>query len=98
MLDEIFKRSNLTVHYITSDPNDRIFELAQTNERLRAYYIGQRRLITLMMKMDADVVVMTMSDLENYHYKRPEGYPIYLHVPLPTEHTYGASYRRPGSL
>ena len=70
VLDEIFKRSNLTVHYITSDPNDRIFELAQTNERLRAYYIGQRRLITLMMKMDADVVVMTMSDLENYHYKR----------------------------
>ena len=70
ILDEIFKRSNLTVHYITSDPNDKIFELAKTNVRLKAYYIGQRRLITLMMKMDADVVVMTMSDLENYHYKR----------------------------
>lgn len=70
ILDEIFKRSNLTVHYITSDPNDKIFELTKTNERLRAYYIGQRRLITLMMKMDVDVVVMTMSDLENYHYKR----------------------------
>lgn len=70
VLDEIFKRSNLTVHYITSDPKDKIFELAETNAKLKAYYIGQRRLITLMMKMDADVVVMTMSDLENYHYKR----------------------------
>ena len=70
VLDEIFKRSNLTVHYITSDPKDKIFELSETNPKLKAYYIGQRRLITLMMKMDADVVVMTMSDLENYHYKR----------------------------
>ena len=70
VLDEIFKRSNLTVHYITSDPDDRVFELSKTNQKLKAYYIGQRRLITLMMKMDADVVVMTMSDLENYHYKR----------------------------
>ena len=70
ILDEIFKKSNVTVHYITSDPNDKIFEKTKNNDKLKAYYIGQRRLITLMMKMDADVVVMTMSDLENYHYKR----------------------------
>lgn len=70
VLDEIFNRSNMTVHYITSDPDDRIFERAKTNTRLKTYYIGQKKLITLMMKMDADVVVMTMSDLENYHYKR----------------------------
>lgn len=70
ILDEIFRRSNVIVHYITSDPEDGIFELAEQNPRLKAYYIGPRRLITLMMKMDADVVVMTMSDLDNYHYKR----------------------------
>lgn len=70
VLDEIFARSNVTVHYITSDPNDGVFALAQSNPRLKAYYIGQRRLITLFMRMDADVVVMTMTDLENYHYKR----------------------------
>ena len=33
-------------------------------------YIGEKKLITLMMKLDADVVVMTMPDLENYHIKR----------------------------
>ena len=70
VLDEIFARSNVTVHYITSDPNDQVFALAEKNDKLKAYYIGQRKLITLFMRMDADVVVMTMSDLENYHYKR----------------------------
>ncbi|MEG2053617.1 MAG: CDP-glycerol glycerophosphotransferase family protein, partial [Oscillospiraceae bacterium] len=34
------------------------------------YYIGQKKLITLMMKMDADIVVMTMPDLNNNHIKR----------------------------
>ena len=70
VLDEIFARSNVTVHYITSDPEDGIFKLAEGNDRLKAYYIGPRRLITLFMRLDADVVVMTMTDLDNYHYKR----------------------------
>lgn len=70
VMEEIFARSNVTIHYITSDPNDDIFQLAEKNDKLKAYYIGPRRLITLFMKLDADVVVMTMTDLENYHYKR----------------------------
>ena len=37
---------------------------------LKAYYIEEKKLITLMMKMDADVVVMTLPDLENYHIKK----------------------------
>lgn len=70
ILEEIFRRSNGTVHYITSDPEDGVFRLAEENPRLKAYYIGPRKLITLFLRMDADVVVMTMSDLENYHYRR----------------------------
>lgn len=66
----LLDHSNLTIHYITSDPADSIFEKAEKNSRIRAYYIGEKRLITLMMKMDADIVVMTMPDLENYHIKR----------------------------
>lgn len=66
----ILRDSNLTIHYITSDPKDNIFQLAEQNARIRAYYIGENRLITLMMKMDADIVVMTMPDLETYHIKR----------------------------
>lgn len=70
VIGEILRRTNISIHYITSDPNDDIFELAKKEPKIKPYYIGERRLITLFMKMDADVVVMTMSDLGNYHYKR----------------------------
>lgn len=70
IIEELLRRTNLTIHYITSDPNDAIFQLAETQPKIKPYYIGEKKLITLMMKMEADVVVMTMPDLENYHIKR----------------------------
>lgn len=70
IIEYLLKHTNITIHYITSDPDDSIFEMEQVNPQIRAYYIGENRLITLMMKMDADMVVMTMPDLENYHIKR----------------------------
>ena len=70
IIEYILKYTNITIHYITSDPEDSIFQKAEQNEHLKAYYIGEKRLITLMMKMEADIVVMTMPDLENYHIKR----------------------------
>ena len=70
ILEELLRRTNLTIHYITSDPEDRIFALAEKEPRIQPYYIGERRLITLFMKMDADIVCMTMPDMETYQYKR----------------------------
>ena len=70
VIEYILRNTNITIHYITSDPNDQIFELEKQVPRIRAYYIGENRLITLMMKMDADIVVMTMPDIETYHIKR----------------------------
>jgi len=70
VIEYLLETTNITIHYITSDPNDIIFRLAQQNSRIKPYYIGEKKLITLMMKMDADVVVMTMPDLDNYHIKR----------------------------
>ena len=32
-----------------------IFALAEKEDKIRAYYIGEKRLITLMMKMDAEI-------------------------------------------
>lgn len=69
-IEELLRRSNITIHYITSDPKDQIFELAKSEPRIKPYYIGEKKLITLMMKMDADIVVMTMPDLDNFHIKR----------------------------
>lgn len=70
IIEALLARSNVVIHYITSDPKDQIFRVAQEQPRIKPYYIGEKRLITLMMKMDADIVVMTMPDLENYHIKR----------------------------
>ena len=68
MLDYVLANSDVVVHYITSDPKDQIF--THQSDRLQCYYIGEMRLITLMMKLDADMVIMTMPDLETYHIKR----------------------------
>ena len=70
LIEYLLDNTNIVIHYITSDYNDNIFKFEKENPQIRAYYIGERKLITLMMKMEADVVVMTMPDLENYHIKR----------------------------
>ena len=44
--------------------------LARSEPRIVPYYIGPKKIIPLMMKMDADVVVMTTPDLDTYHIKR----------------------------
>lgn len=69
LIEQIEKKApNLTIHYITSDPHDAVFQ--KNDPQLLPYYIGELRLIPLMMKMDADMVVMTMPDLDNMHIRR----------------------------
>ncbi len=70
VIEYILDNTNIIIHYITSDPKDMIFDIAAENPQIKPYFIGEKRLITLMMKMEADIVVMTMPDLENYHIKR----------------------------
>ena len=69
-IDWLLTNSDVTIHYVTNDPDDQIFGIAETQPRIRPYYIGPKRIITLMMKMDADMVVMTQEDLDNYYIKR----------------------------
>lgn len=70
IIEYLLKNTNIVIHYITSDFHDAIFEMEKKYSNIKAYYIEEKKLITLMMKMDADVVVMTMPDLQNYHIKR----------------------------
>lgn len=70
VIEYLLSHSNVIIHYVTNDPNDKIFELAKEQPRIRPYYIGPKKIITLMMKMDAQIVVMTTPDLENYYIKR----------------------------
>ena len=66
----LLNNSNIIVHYITSDPNDNVFNLQKENKNFRAYFIGEKKMVTVFMKMDADIVLMTTPDLETYYYKR----------------------------
>lgn len=70
IIEYLLKNTNITIHYITSDFNDQIFKMEKENPQIKAYFIDEKRLITLMMKMDADIVAMTMPDLENFHIKK----------------------------
>lgn len=70
MIAYILSHSNVIIHYVTNDPNDQVFALAKENPQIRPYYISMKKAITLFMKMDADMVVMTTPDLDNYYLKR----------------------------
>lgn len=68
VIELILKKTDIVIHYITGDPLDEVFKLQNNN--FQVYYIGENKLIVLMMKMDADMVVMTTPDLQKYHIKR----------------------------
>lgn len=68
IIEEIIRRTNIVVHYITGDPEDEVFGME--NEQFKPYYIGDNRMIVLMMKMETDIMVMTTPDLENFQLKR----------------------------
>lgn len=69
MIDYVCEHSDIVIHYVTSDPEDKIFN--DERAQIKAYYVASDRyLIPLFMKLDCDMCVMTMPDLEKYHIKR----------------------------
>ncbi|MGN0403571.1 MAG: membrane protein insertase YidC [Acetatifactor sp.] len=69
MIDYICENSDIQIHYVTSDPEDKI--LSDKREQLHSYYVSRDKyLIPLFMKLDCDICVMTVPDLEKYHIKR----------------------------
>ena len=68
IIEVILRKTDIVVHYITSDPKDEVFKLSSDN--FRVYYIGETKLIVLMMKLETDIMVMTTPDLQRYHLKR----------------------------
>ncbi len=70
LIEYLLKKTNVAIHYVTNDPNDIIFKKAEEEPRIKPYYIGVKKMITLMMKIEAKMVVMTTPDLDNYYIKR----------------------------
>ena len=70
IIAELHKRSNIVVHYVTNDPDDVIFEIARENPRIKPYYISMKKTVTLMMKLEADMVLMTTPEFNKLYLKR----------------------------
>jgi len=64
----ILTHSDIVIHYVTSDPDDSIFQ--KNESQIIPYYINEKMLIPFMMQLDVDMVVMTMPDLQKFHIKR----------------------------
>ena len=69
-IEYLLMNSDAVIHYVTNDPDDQVFDISKEEHRILPYYIGEKRAITLMMKMDADIVVTTLGDLDNFYIKR----------------------------
>lgn len=70
LIAELLRRSNLSIHYITNDPNDQIFGIAESEPRIKPYYVSLKKTATLMMLMECDMFVMTTPDLNKFYLKR----------------------------
>ena len=70
IIEQLLAKSNIVIHYVTNDPDDAIFALAEKEPRIKPYYIGLKKMIPLMMRCEADIMVMTTPDLDKYYIKR----------------------------
>ena len=70
LIQTLLKKTSVRIHYVTNDPKDQIFELAKTEPRILPYYISVKKTVTLMMRLECDIFVMTTPDLENFYLKR----------------------------
>jgi YidC/Oxa1 family membrane protein insertase len=68
VIEYVIDNSDTVIHYVTSDPNDQVFDF--NHPQIVPYYINDNRLIVLFMKIEADMFVMTMSDIQQFQLKR----------------------------
>ena len=70
VIEKLLRMTNVRIHYVTNDPQDQIFELAKSEPRILPYYISIKKMVTLMMRLECDIFVMTTPDIDNYYLKR----------------------------
>ena len=69
IIEYILQHSNIQIHYLTNDPNDLLFQQTSSS-RIIPYYASHKKTISLMLKLNAEMVVTTVPDLQNFHFKR----------------------------
>ena len=73
---ELTEKMGRQICYVTSAKDDPM--LTSQNKRIKAFYIGLGALRTkFFMELKADILVMTMPNLETYFIKRSKVYPVH---------------------
>ena len=72
VMDWLLAHTDIVIHYVTSDAGDGIFERSKTRKdgRIVPYYVSNQKLANFFLRADADMMLMTMPDLNQYHLKR----------------------------
>ena len=70
LIDELLKICDVPIHYVTNDYNDAIFQIAQTEPRIKPYFISLKKTGLLMMLVETDIFIMTTPELGKYYLKR----------------------------
>jgi hypothetical protein len=88
IIDQLVSNEGIQVAYLTSDKQDPI--LVGGHGRIAAFYVGSGIIRTwLFQTLRADVMVMTMPDLQTFHLKRSSICPVhyaYVHHSLVSTH------------
>jgi len=68
VIDYLLSHSDIPIHYLTNDPDDTVF--TNDNPKIIPYYAGHKKTISLMLKLECDMLVTTVPDLQTFHIKR----------------------------
>ena len=76
LIDELINIHNLNICYVTSSKDEQI--LNESNEKIKTFCIGEGSARTkFFLNLKADILIMTMPDLETFHIKRSKIYPVH---------------------
>ena len=76
LIDALTGKLGQQICYLTSDPSDPI--LATQNPRIKSFFVGDSSARTMLfVQMTADVLIMTMPDLDTFYIKRSKAHPVH---------------------
>ena len=76
LINELINTYNASICYVTSSKDEPI--LKWENDKIKTFFIGEGIARTkFFLNLKADILIMTMPDLETFHIKRSKIYPVH---------------------
>jgi len=76
LIDELINIHNYNICYVTSNKDEQI--LNESNKKIKTFCIGEGTARTkFFLNLKANMLIMTMPDLETFHIKRSKTYPVH---------------------